>query len=1083
MSLQCTIIRTVIKAGLFLAAGLISLTSWAVQWSIYHGPFDQLNGAKEQEKYVRNISSLEIEIWKIRGDYFLLMGKFNDAQVARLALRDIQDSGYEDAFLQQRSLDNGQRITKDSRSEESVFISQEKTEVIAPLLGPSEDEINYVEEKEISPLLQKGWNELSYGNAESACQTFEKASKQARYKTLAYEGWSQCLQQQGKHEEAVEKLKWLVRQNYKPLKTLPRLIASLEVTGNLIEQYRYEQALIKEQEKAGIGHNQQIALHQQALTLIQMNKADELIALIDENQSRFRQCRSIEVLMDAAQFFRHHTKPSKSVNQERAARYYGQVLDACPNKWQLRVSVFESLATLLSADAFRQIVEREMTYADQPDGYQDRIRHSCTVNLMHLVYGLPKASLEKDLLIENVLAIEPKHWGARSAQAWTFYHRGEYDLALDWFNKLHKERKRNKEVAQGVYYSLVALNKSEAAKRFAIQNRLQKQLRESLERDLQTADDEQQPLIAKQILVLDKNHGWSLSILGWHHFRQGQSNKEAFKDSWDFFVRLTQITKYRKDKPAWEGRLLAIIATENWDGAYREINRSPFTGKEKSDWEHKARQAKAKSAFDAGRYGEAKSQIQSFENPLTEDIQLLAWCHHYLGDSEQALNTFVAEHQRMPSAGTAEGVLIMLQNTGRYKNYRTLMQRMMNSSDPQYQEVAGKTYIQQTPQIAAQYLPAPRAGYENWDSASAELHYIYSEQNGSRGADKFIRRIRSVWLHSPWYGRWNGALVVHDEHLTPGQIRDDNHGRDYLSGPTNDKWTQSHWNVQTPQLRGNYAAHDYRAHMIVGTTAQNAPVAPVPAWRLAIAWDTVRVDGFRIPRTDSMLAYAGMVDPYYGPNVSQSWGRVLDTGISGSKDWSLGGAHWLSVFGKASELEGFEVKANSERIVDLAYGMTDQRWGMTVTRGGLISYSQHAFDGDNYTHGHGGVYSPNENLTLGLLLNLESIPRSPLWWRLDGSVSYYQTSTEAGDLYPLADLPDTYGASDGDGVAYRIAGRWHYLWGRHFKWYGAGEWTVSGGYQFWQAMLGVQWYFEPRSSVGLPDAPMNIWDVRWSERP
>lgn len=1062
-----------------LIAITYSMFSWAVQWSIYHGPYDELDGAQEQEKYLRNISSLEIELWKVRGEFYLLMGNFEDAQEARIALREIQDSGFEEAFLQQRSLDSGRLVSKDARKDDTVSISLESTQVVAPLIAPNEDPpIGHVEEEDISPLLQQGWSELSYGNLVASCKTFERASQQARYKAAAFEGWSQCLQRLGKHEEAIEKLEWLVRQNYKLLKTLPRIIASLEVTGNLIEQYRYEQALIKEQEKVGIDHNRQITLHQEALTLIQMNKAEELIELIENNQLRFRQCKSIEVLMDAAQFFRHHTKPSKTKNQLRAERYYQQVLDECQGKWQLRGVVLESLATMISARSFRELIEKELKLENKPDGYRQRIKKAEIANLMHLVYLLPKTSVEKDSLISNVLVIAPKHWGARIAQAWAYYHRNEFKLALELFSLLHKERRRNKEAAQGVYYSLVASDEKEAAKQFAIQNRLQKQLKESLERDLQTADEEQQSLIAKQILVLDDRHGWSLTILGWHHFRQSD-----FKISWDYFVRLTQIAKHRKDRSAWEGRLLAIIGTRNWPGAFREIERSPFVGDEKSRWQHKVRQGKAKRAFDSEQYESAKQQIENFALPLTEDTQLLAWCYHYLGDSEAALKVFVEEHKRQPSAGTAEGVLIMLQATGRNKNYKTLMSRMFNSADPEYQQAAGKAYIQQTPQIAAQFLPSPGAGYENWDSASAELHYIYSEQNGSRGADKFIRRIRSVWLHSPWYGRWNGALVVHDEHLTPGQIRDDNHGRDYLSGPTNDRWTQSHWSVQTPQLRGNYATHDYRAHMIVGTTAQNAPVAPVPAWRLAIAWDTVRVDGFRIPRTDSMLAYVGMVDPYYGPNVSQSWGRVLDTGISGSKDWSLGGAHWLSVFGKASELEGFEVKANSERIVDLAYGMTDKRWGMTVTRGGLISYSQHAFDGDNYTHGHGGVYSPNENLTLGLLLNLESIPRSPLWWRLDGSVSYYQTSTEAGDLYPLTDLPDTYGASDGDGVAYRIAGRWHYLWGRHFKWYGAGEWTVSGGYQFWQAMLGVQWYFEPRSSVGLPDAPMNIWDVRWSERP
>jgi len=41
---------------------------------------------------------------------------------------------------------------------------------------------------------------------------------------------------------------------------------------------------------------------------------------------------------------------------------------------------------------------------------------------------------------------------------------------------------------------------------------------------------------------------------------------------------------------------------------------------------------------------------------------------------------------------------------------------------------------------------------------------------------------------------------------------------------------------------------------------------------------------------------------------------------------------------------------------------------------------------------------------------------------------------------------------------------------------------VAGGYQYWQALLGVQWYFDGRATIGLPDAPMNIWGRRAIER-
>ncbi len=1085
-----------LSASLCICLCLSVQCAWAAQWSIYHGPYVAEKDAREQQKYVRNVSSLPVEVWKIRGDYFLLIGVFDDAEVARDELQGIQDSGFEEAFLQQRSLQNGVRLHRET-SEPATQVVQERSGVETSLIIDSRDPVLPKRVKEqgddmMPEPLQAAWSELAYGRLQAACEQFAVLSQNNEYKISAFDGWGRCLQQQGQHQAAIEKFKWLVAQNYQPLKTLPRLIASLEVTGQLIEQYKYEGKLQRAKEQAGIEHNEDVRIHQQALAFIQRNQTQALNDFIAQHEARFRQCRSVDVLLESAQFFRHHTLPSKAVNTAIAVRFYRMILDACRSRWQLRVGVFESLATLLAVEHFSPLVADELQRRDYPVGYRQRIVHAATVNIMQRVYALPRNSEEKLHLIEQVLAIAPNHWPALTALGWTHYHRQDYQQALTVFRGLHQTRRKNREAAQGVYYSLVALNQGEQAKTFALANGLQKQLKESLERELASAEEQDKALIAKQILVLDAKHGWALTVLGWHEYRRGQ-----FQTSWDHFVSITQLPKHRRDPDAWEGRLLAIIATQNWAGAQREIARSPFNEAQQRQWQVKLHRAKIQQAYDAGEFATAIALIDELPalgvEVSSEDQQLKAWCQHNMGDSEAALFTFVADYEKRPNPKSAEGVLLMLAQTGRMANYNTLLERLAHSSEPEYRAVAGQTLQHQTPQLAAQYMPASEASIENWHGASAELHYLYSEQNGSAGASKFIRRIRSVWLHSPWYGRWQGAVVLHDEHLTPGQITNSNFGRDYydstlldasLGGPQNDDWTQSHWRVYTPQLRLNYTGQDHEWNVILGTTAQQAPVAPVapvPAGRLSVSKGGFLAEAFRLPRQDSMLAYVGMVDPYATANVSQSWGRVLESGASIANDWPLGGAHWLSGSLKAAELSGFEVKTNAQRYADLAYGQTDQRWGMIVTRGLLLAYQQHSFDGDYYTHGHGGVYTPN-GANLGLLLNLESIPRTPSWWRLDLSATYYQVSTDDVAAYPLTQRPEQNEGGAGDGIAYRMAGRWHHLFARKIKAYAGAEWTVAGGYQYWQALLGVQWYFDGRATIALPDAPTNIWGRRAIER-
>lgn len=167
-------------------------------------------------------------------------------------------------------------------------------------------------------------------------------------------------------------------------------------------------------------------------------------------------------------------------------------------------------------------------------------------------------------------------------------------------------------------------------------------------------------------------------------------------------------------------------------------------------------------------------------------------------------------------------------------------------------------------------------------------------------------------------------------------------------------------------------------------------------WRPRLgAHGALKVFAERRPVTDSVLSYAGAVDPVSG----QSWGSVMKTGGGIGASWEQGGT---GLFGDVAYRAYAGQGVSDNKALELNIGAYRRLYGsdaLNVTAG--ISLNYQAFDRNlsYFTFGHGGYFSPQSFVSTAFPIDVR-------WKRGDWSINAqfspgYQTyQQDAVALYP-----------------------------------------------------------------------------------
>ncbi|HYA65344.1 MAG TPA: cellulose synthase subunit BcsC-related outer membrane protein, partial [Burkholderiaceae bacterium] len=253
----------------------------------------------------------------------------------------------------------------------------------------------------------------------------------------------------------------------------------------------------------------------------------------------------------------------------------------------------------------------------------------------------------------------------------------------------------------------------------------------------------------------------------------------------------------------------------------------------------------------------------------------------------------------------------------------------------------------------------------------------------------------------------------------------------------------------------------------------------VGAWRESATWhDTdVSAELSRRVLTASLLSYAGAADPVTGA----IWGGVTDTALTLraardlARDWNFSSS--LSM----GEVTGRNVLSNPNvqwrNVVDRDW---IHRSDFRFSAGAVLSIWHYQYDQDFYSFGHGGYYSPQRYVSLGIPIEVQGrrgalsydLRAVPAWsWTYVQTAPYYPT--DAG-LQALAGNPVyTSGTGTGGGPAGSIRADIEYRPAAHWS---VGAWLNidrSAYYAPNQFMIYLRYWLEPQSGApALPPRPV-----------
>ena len=174
---------------------------------------------------------------------------------------------------------------------------------------------------------------------------------------------------------------------------------------------------------------------------------------------------------------------------------------------------------------------------------------------------------------------------------------------------------------------------------------------------------------------------------------------------------------------------------------------------------------------------------------------------------------------------------------------------------------------------------------------------------------------------------------------------------------------------------------------------------------------------FRSPVRESLLSYTGLRDPYSG----QRWGRVLSNGLAltvyhalGAR-WTLGGSLTLARLG------GQEVKAN--RKASLFAGLSLDLGGgrlQELALGPFVLVQTFAENLGHFTRGHGGYFSPQRLVNLGLGTHLQTHERRAYLVRARMDLGFQAYKEDPAPLFPKHPDGRRYAGKDEQGPSLKL---------------------------------------------------------------
>ena len=289
---------------------------------------------------------------------------------------------------------------------------------------------------------------------------------------------------------------------------------------------------------------------------------------------------------------------------------------------------------------------------------------------------------------------------------------------------------------------------------------------------------------------------------------------------------------------------------------------------------------------------------------------------------------------------------------------------------------------------------------------------------------------------------------------------------------------QAEADVVFPSLTLRQENDDRTTLLRLTSTPVGGPVSARPAGRVetTLYGSSVIVGGrlFAEPVVSSMLSYTGMRDPVSG----RSWGRVMDMGGGAQAIWLPWDGVGIGLSGEAAALQGQDVKDNTRfsTRLDLSYDLKPDGFDQ-LRVGPFVSYATFAKNLSHYSWGHGGYYSPSQDLREGI--GIDALTTEGERWQVEAkaSLALTQAEEEAAPRYweNGGTSGGLYQGSSTDGLSTQVSLRASTLLGDHLILSGFSRYQSAPQYNDIAVGAFLTIPFSARSGVFSADLPDSVF--------
>ena len=501
---------------------------------------------------------------------------------------------------------------------------------------------------------------------------------------------------------------------------------------------------------------------------------------------------------------------------------------------------------------------------------------------------------------------------------------------------------------------------------------------------------------AEPFILLQRNASAALQI-GWLWL---DGKEPANASRWFQYVQ----TWYPNDDEALRGLALATLAERHYAAAVTLVDKLPLNKKANADVRSQVWIAIGQREYGLEHYTDA---IEAFDRaeavgelPRYAYLQR-SWSRFKLGDKSTAASDFARLYRESPDLESAQGILAAVASGP------LPIDTMVASTEP----LASLIRLRQGELAfrAHRYLEAAALDPLQWKSLGSPSVIAASgavgwrEKTGTQGLGKMVAAFAPGLGVSAPLGHQSSLSVAADQMRLDAGMR----GPDSLVGsaPVGVLLPATFASNRTTVRESKLSLRmEHNIAIVVSASGgvKGGPVNAQPVGSLEVSlspsWGQVDTKAYAEPVRESILSWAGMVDPHSG----STWGGVRRQGAE-ARVLYLGSAPYSVGFHMRLEsIVGTQVANNRRQALDASIGRDLGLMGFAYTSLSLAasvdSYNRNL---SHFTIGHGGYFSPQSYGKAGLAFDFMT-SEGKLWLlrgRADAARTWKRENT--APLFPL----------------------------------------------------------------------------------